>query len=110
MDHKYSVGEKRKLVCNRETQRGDEEPLAHAILTNDTSSVLYTGLPLSVFFDHVKYLQQFSGRYTPWAIFLQLIWRFGDYTDTVNNFNTLERECVLDDLKLYTKQFVCLAP
>ncbi|XDV52363.1 hypothetical protein PO909_021097 [Leuciscus waleckii] len=46
-------------VCDRETQCGGEEPLAHAILKNDTSCVLYTGLSLSGFFDHVKYLEQF---------------------------------------------------
>ncbi|XDV25477.1 hypothetical protein PO909_029393 [Leuciscus waleckii] len=51
--------EKVKDVCDRETQCGGEEPLAHVILKNDTSCVLYTGLSLSGFFDHVKYLEQF---------------------------------------------------
>lgn len=56
-DHTY-VGEK-KDVCNRETQCGGQEPLAHSILKNDTSCVLYTGLSLCAFFDLVKYLEQF---------------------------------------------------
>ena len=34
--------------------------LTHTILKNDTSSELYTGLPHSVFFDHVAFLQQFD--------------------------------------------------
>ena len=59
MDHRYILGEKRKLVFDRETQCGGEKHLTHAILKNDTSSVSYTGLSLSVFFDHIKYLQQF---------------------------------------------------
>ena len=59
MDHTYILGQKKNHVCDREIQCGGEEPLAHAILKNDTSCVLYTGLSLSVFFDHVKYLEQF---------------------------------------------------
>lgn len=58
-DHTYTLGEKLKDVCDRETQCGGEEPLAHAILKNDTSCVLYTGLSLIAFFDHVKFLEQF---------------------------------------------------
>ncbi|XP_067279791.1 uncharacterized protein [Pseudorasbora parva] len=59
MDHTYTLGEKLKDVCDRETQCGGEEPLAHAILKNETSCVLYTGLSLIAFFDHVKFLEQF---------------------------------------------------
>ncbi|XP_039652099.1 uncharacterized protein LOC120556523 [Perca fluviatilis] len=59
MDHTYILGQKKNHVCDRETQCGGEEPLARAILKNDTSCVLYTGLSLSAFFDHVKYLEQF---------------------------------------------------
>lgn len=46
-----------KDVCDRETQCGGE--VAHALLKIDTSCVLYTGLSLGAFFDHVKYLEQF---------------------------------------------------
>ncbi|XP_039525901.1 uncharacterized protein LOC120478179 [Pimephales promelas] len=59
MDHTYTLEGKMKDVCDRETQCGGEVPLAHAILKNDTSCVLYTGLSLNAFFDHVKYLEQF---------------------------------------------------
>uniref|UniRef100_A0A3Q2T4H3 Uncharacterized LOC105927494 n=1 Tax=Fundulus heteroclitus TaxID=8078 RepID=A0A3Q2T4H3_FUNHE len=52
MDHTYISGEKKDV-------RDGEEPLTHAILKNDTSCVLYTGLSLSAFFDHVKYLETF---------------------------------------------------
>uniref|UniRef100_A0A8K9XR79 Uncharacterized protein n=1 Tax=Oncorhynchus mykiss TaxID=8022 RepID=A0A8K9XR79_ONCMY len=47
------------LNCNKHTQCGGAETLTHTILKNDTSSVLFTGLPLSVFFDHVACLQKF---------------------------------------------------
>ena len=48
-----------KPTCHKQTQCGGAEPLTHTILKNNTSSVLYTGLRLSVFFDHVVFLQKF---------------------------------------------------
>ena len=58
MDHSYTLIGKTKDECERDTQGADEEPFAHAILKSESSSVLYTGLSLSAFFDRVKYLQQ----------------------------------------------------
>uniref|UniRef100_A0A8C8DEK4 Uncharacterized protein n=1 Tax=Oncorhynchus tshawytscha TaxID=74940 RepID=A0A8C8DEK4_ONCTS len=59
-DHSYVSREPvNKPICHKQTQCGGAEPLTHIILKNDTSSVLYTGLPLSVFFDHVAFLEKF---------------------------------------------------
>ncbi len=46
-------------MLHKATQFHSEDPLALAILKNDTSSVLYTGFTLSDFKEHVKYVQQF---------------------------------------------------
>ncbi len=46
-------------MLHKATQFHSEDPLALAILKNDASSLLYTGFTLSVFKEHVKYLQQF---------------------------------------------------
>ncbi len=48
-----------KIMLHKATQFHSEDPLALAILKNDTSSVLYTGFTLSDFKEHVKYVQQF---------------------------------------------------
>ncbi|XP_073688463.1 uncharacterized protein [Garra rufa] len=56
-DHTYASGD--KIMLHKATQFHSEDPLALSILKNDTSSVLYTGFTLSVFKEHVKYLQQF---------------------------------------------------
>lgn len=56
--HLHIIGRKDE-VCVKETLCGGEIPFARAILKNDTSCVLYTGLPLTAFLDHVKHLEQF---------------------------------------------------
>ncbi len=56
-DHTYASGD--KIMLHKATQFHSEDPLALAILKNDASSLLYTGFTLSVFKEHVKYLQQF---------------------------------------------------
>ncbi|XP_035647949.1 uncharacterized protein LOC118397379 isoform X2 [Oncorhynchus keta] len=59
-DHSYVSREPvNKPICHKQTQCGGAESLTHTILKNDTSSVLYTGLPLSVFFNHVAFLHKF---------------------------------------------------
>uniref|UniRef100_A0A673ZJ57 THAP-type domain-containing protein n=1 Tax=Salmo trutta TaxID=8032 RepID=A0A673ZJ57_SALTR len=59
-DHSYVSREPvNKPTCNEQTQCGGAEPLTHTILKNHTSSGFYTGLPISVFFDHVAFLQKF---------------------------------------------------
>ncbi len=57
-DHTYASGD--KIMLHKATQFRSEDPLALAILKNDTSSVLYTGFTLSDYREHVKGESHFS--------------------------------------------------